>query len=509
MAETSDINIDLTIQTDDSSVFVDVSEKQNDIRGDKPCPKPRRKRNRVLDSNDTSIGSESHVLDTVATREEEEEGECEKSVEEREEGDVEGQEETLCVSEGLCLMNTEQYLLRELNSLKTEIETLKSENNLFKTKVTTIVTEVVAEVKDRWMDEVVALVRNERKYVDEIQSSVLDMDRALKDAVSSRQPSGQLQIDRVSEEVFDRVVMVESQVIDLEARSRRNNLIIHGLEEKDNEDCRDVVLDFIDRGCCVDQRVVMERVHRIGRKRTRTAKPYPRPMIVKFLDCQDKQLVKGGGKHLPKHIYMTDDFPLAVRQARKQLAGDLSDARRSSTDAYIRYPAVLVVDGVIQRTVDPVSEPANRYVHTDRDKNNNNNYLRQQNNNINKNTNDPTNDDTPQDDVTPWSTVVHDRRRRRSTDKDHRNANSQEGQRGAQDARTTGHQEGERSRTDAPRQFGRASATGHGYQRDAPRHFGRPATATDSGDQRGGNSRAPKRDARVPKSQRNNNSYRR
>ena len=123
------------------------------------------------------------------------------------------------------------------------------------------------------MKEVVELVQKELKFVNDIERQVYDIEKTLKDVVEDkRYPTNRLSEDRVRDEVLERMEMVESQVIDLEARGRRNNLIIHGLEEADDEDCRHVVNDFIDRGCCVNERVVIERVHKIGKRRARATR---------------------------------------------------------------------------------------------------------------------------------------------------------------------------------------------------------------------------------------------
>ena len=341
-------------------VFGDTSKQTDSIR-EKPCAKPRCKKRRVSSSKGTSTSSESV-----------EDGECTKSDGEHEDGEVseveENTEETKTVSKDACITNSEQYFLRELRKMKADVEKIKSDNNSFDLRVKSIVKEVIAEEKGKWMKEVVELVQSELKYLNNIEGQVYDITKTLEEVVGDkRDPTSRLTENRVSDEVLERMESVESQVIDLEARGRRNNLIIHGLDEEEGEDCRHVVNDFIHRGCRVDERVVIERVHRIGKRRTRTARPTARPMIVKFLDYQEKQMVKAGAKHLPKGVYMTDDFPYAVRQARKELAGDLADAWKQGLDSYIRYPAVLVVGGVVKRTVQPVSELDTRNRHTERE----------------------------------------------------------------------------------------------------------------------------------------------
>ena len=453
-----------------NDVFVVSSEKQTDSIREKPCAKPRCKKRRVSSSKGTSTSSESV-----------EDGECTKSDGEHEDGEVseveENTEETKTVPKDVCITNSEQHLLREFRKMKADVEKMKTDNSSFGIRVKTIVKEVVAEVKGKWMKEVVELVQKELKFVNDIEGQVYDIEKSLKEVVEDkRYPTNRLSEDRVRDEVLERMEMVESQVIDLEARGRRNNLIIHGLEEADDEDCRHVVNDFIDRGCCVDERVVIERVHRIGKRRARATRP--RPMIVKFLDYQEKQMVKAGAKHLSKEMYMTDDFPYAVRQARKELAGELSEAWKKGMDAYIRYPAVLVIGGIVKRTVQPVSELDTRHVHTETDnrRTGNNNTSRQNNINVNNvNTENP------------W-THVRRNAGRHNTNRDRTDDTQRGQQRGGLDA---------------------SSSDSNAGRRGAWR-FGRGATTSDG--PRGnhhGNRGAYSGDDRVPPPQRNRNTYRR
>ena len=156
----------------------------------------------------------------------------------------------------------------------------------------------------------------------------------------------------------------ENKLIDLECRSRRNNLIFHGVKESNGEDPMQIVHDIIHHECRIDDTVILERAHRLGKRRAWKN----RPIIVKFLDYNDKMFVKSKRFHLPQSLSISDDLPISVRQAQHELLDDLHEAKRQKKDAFIRFPATLVVDGKPVRTVEltapqprrpPPTEPDN------------------------------------------------------------------------------------------------------------------------------------------------------
>ena len=60
----------------------------------------------------------------------------------------------------------------------------------------------------------------------------------------------------------DKIKVLEERVIDQEARGRRNNLLFHGVEENEGEDCVRRVKEMIKTKCKVNGEVVIERAHR-------------------------------------------------------------------------------------------------------------------------------------------------------------------------------------------------------------------------------------------------------
>ena len=85
-----------------------------------------------------------------------------------------------------------------------------------------------------------------------------------------------------------RIKLLEYKSIDLEARSRRNNLIFRGHPENvENDDCVSIIRNLLDMNLNLDPNVCIQRAHRLGainrRNRARGGRPdraQPRPIIV-------------------------------------------------------------------------------------------------------------------------------------------------------------------------------------------------------------------------------------
>ena len=80
-----------------------------------------------------------------------------------------------------------------------------------------------------------------------------------------------------------------NSVIDLKARSMRNNLIFYNIQESDEENTTEKILSLMEEKLVIKDakaKVKIDRSHRLGRKRSNESKP--RPIVVKFNFYQDK-----------------------------------------------------------------------------------------------------------------------------------------------------------------------------------------------------------------------------
>lgn len=73
---------------------------------------------------------------------------------------------------------------------------------------------------------------------------------------------------------------LQKSVVDLKSRSMRNNLVFSGIPEHDDEDCVEVIQNFLKTKLKLDNNISFERVHRMGKRDEFRTKP--RRIVAKF-----------------------------------------------------------------------------------------------------------------------------------------------------------------------------------------------------------------------------------
>lgn len=142
--------------------------------------------------------------------------------------------------------------------------------------------------------------------------------------------------------------------IDLEARSRRRNLIFHGLPEdkNENENCYEILRDFLWKEMCIDlDEYYIERVHRLGslyKARQRNPGQTPkRPIIAAFSQFSNTETIIETAYMLRGTNYsVTRDYPAEIVSARRNLMPLFREHRQNRNNKVsLEFPARLVVNG--------------------------------------------------------------------------------------------------------------------------------------------------------------------
>ena len=140
--------------------------------------------------------------------------------------------------------------------------------------------------------------------------------------------------------------------IDLEARSKRNNLLFFGVKESDKEDVNSIVQNIIKKDLGLTGSFPLQRAHRFGvvwRNHIGKSADRPRPIIVNFLDYRDKETVRRASFKLKQPVSLQEDLPEAVRKARRVLMPELIELKNKGKRATLAYPAKLISDGQFVR----------------------------------------------------------------------------------------------------------------------------------------------------------------
>ena len=135
---------------------------------------------------------------------------------------------------------------------------------------------------------------------------------------------------------------VSEKLIELEDRSRRNNLRFDGLTEDTNEtwdDCERKIQKILSDKLEITEDVEIERCHCMGKRKENR----PRTIIYRFLRFKDKQKILKNAKKLKNSgIYIYEDFCNDTMELRKSLWEELMEYRRQGKFAFLNYRSIIV-----------------------------------------------------------------------------------------------------------------------------------------------------------------------
>ena len=146
-------------------------------------------------------------------------------------------------------------------------------------------------------------------------------------------------------------------IIELEAKSRQNNIIIYGFPENYDQEAEtlDEVNDFIYNYLDLDPgQMYIEKAHRLGKLskyyNSRIQGKPKRPLLISFKYTSEVDIAMKCAKKLRSTSYSMDrDYPPEIVAARKKLWPELKRLRKTPyCNAKMIYPAAIVVNGVVK-----------------------------------------------------------------------------------------------------------------------------------------------------------------
>ena len=117
----------------------------------------------------------------------------------------------------------------------------------------------------------------------------------------------------------ERLEFTERKIVELEDRSRRNNLRIDGITGKENEtwdECKQEVQSLITDKLGIAENIVIERAHRIKKKENSENPGRPRTIVCRFLNYKDKTNILKNAKG--KNIFINEDFSHETMELREK-----------------------------------------------------------------------------------------------------------------------------------------------------------------------------------------------
>ena len=143
-----------------------------------------------------------------------------------------------------------------------------------------------------------------------------------------------------NDDLMNRVEDLEKKTDDLEGRSKRNNLIFHGIPRdpsETNDECEGkihkLLTDKLDLG---GERVQFDRVHRLNMKPDS-------PVIARCCFYKDKvRILKSKRKLQGTKTFIGEDFSTRVREIRRKLAVHLKRAKENGQRATMVFDHLFI-----------------------------------------------------------------------------------------------------------------------------------------------------------------------
>lgn len=138
-----------------------------------------------------------------------------------------------------------------------------------------------------------------------------------------------------------KVDSLEAKMDDLEGRSRRNNLLFHGIPKASGketwQESEELVRDVIEKQMGLRD-VKIDRAHRLGGGNSA-------PIIAKFVFFKDREAVmRNKAKLKGSNVFVAEDFTRRVREIRKKLVPFLKKSREENKQASMVHDHI-IVDG--------------------------------------------------------------------------------------------------------------------------------------------------------------------
>lgn len=232
------------------------------------------------------------------------------------------------------LLNTIRGIIKE--ELEDHEKKMKQEYEEHEKKINDIIKSHL-ETTNKRLEEISKEVRDITESVEFTEGRLDNEIATVKDDISKMKSDVRL-IERDLLDPND----VSEKLIELEDRSRRNNLRFDGLTEDTNEtwdDCERKIQKILSDKLEITEDVEIERCHRMGKRKGNR----PRTIVCKFLRFKDKQKILKNAKKLKNSgIYIYEDFCNDTMELRKSLWEEVMEHRRQGKFAFLNYRSIIV-----------------------------------------------------------------------------------------------------------------------------------------------------------------------
>lgn len=231
--------------------------------------------------------------------------------------------------------------LKKLDSIETLVNTMFDKLNGLNARVKVIETSV--ETNTKTVDD----LKRSRTFDANVCEELAQKQKALENMLKAeKEQSAKLQAELESLKAENK--QMSGEIVDLQSRSMRDNLLFFNVpektthEERKQENCLKRIQDFLESTLnIVDSKDIrIDRAHRVGE----FVNHKTRPIVVKFNYYPDKVRVKAAAFNQPKEapIKVGDQYPKKVQARRKKLIPALIKAKKAGKNASLSYDTLYI-----------------------------------------------------------------------------------------------------------------------------------------------------------------------
>ncbi|CAC5398365.1 unnamed protein product [Mytilus coruscus] len=143
-------------------------------------------------------------------------------------------------------------------------------------------------------------------------------------------------VDRLGETLDDirkENTKLKSELIDVQMRSMRNNLIFYNIPESEGEHCSQIINKFCYESLKIENvatKLSIAEAYRLGKHGEKT-----RPILVKLSNFESRDLVKKSAKNSKETVFgISEQLPLDIQKRRKEKLPILKNLRERDIKAY-------------------------------------------------------------------------------------------------------------------------------------------------------------------------------
>ena len=186
-----------------------------------------------------------------------------------------------------------------------------------------------------------------KKEINELRQSIEHTEKVLQDK-GARVEENLGHVESRVQEMYDYQLdpaFIKDKLIDLEDRSRRNNLRADSIKERPNEtweDCENELHTLFKDSLGIKEELVIERAHRVKTDKSKKGNT-PRTIVCRILDYKEKVKTLRNAKKLKgKNIFINEDFYQATLDYRKELWKEVKRLREEGKIGYLQYRSIVV-----------------------------------------------------------------------------------------------------------------------------------------------------------------------